>query len=137
MKVKDIMTTSVEAIRPDFTLRQAARKMGELKVGSLLITEEDKILGIITDRDVACFAVAMGHDANSTPVQKVMTKEVTTCLAEQGIDEAAKLMESKALRRLVVMNGDNSMAGFLSVDDLARHSKELAGEVLKAAIPAH
>ena len=137
MKVKDIMTSGVETIAPDSTLRQAARKMGDLKVGSLLITEDSKILGIITDRDIACFAVAMGHDANSTPVQKVMTKDVITCFADQDIGDAAHLMESRALRRLAVVNGDNTMAGFLSVDDLARHSSELAGEVLKAATPTH
>lgn len=137
MKVKDIMTTKVEIISPTTTLRSAARKMKELGVGSLLIADDNKLLGIITDRDIACFAVAMGHDANSTEVQKVMHREVATCYDDQDVSDAAHLMESNHIRRLAVLQKDNSMAGFLSVDDLARHSHELASEVLRAATPTH
>lgn len=137
MKVQDIMSTSTVTIEPRFSLRQAARKMSELGVGSLIIAEKGKLLGIITDRDIACFAVAMGRDANSTEVSTVMTKEVTTCFTDQEVDDAAHLMEQYHIRRLPVVGHDNSMAGFLSVDDLARYSHELAGEVLNAATPSH
>lgn len=137
MKVQDIMTTKVETISPGFSLRSAARRMKELNVGSLLITDEGKLLGIITDRDIACFAVAMGHDSNSTEVQKVMHREVETCYVDQDINDAARHMEELHIRRLAVLNKDGTMAGFLSVDDLARHSHELASEVLKAATAIH
>lgn len=137
MKVKEIMTTTTETIEPRFSLRQAARKMSQLGVGSLLVAEEGKILGIITDRDIACFAVALGHDSNSTEVQKVMTRDVVTCFTDQDVADAAHLMEDKHIRRLPVIEHDNTMAGFLSVDDLSRYSHELAGEVLKSATPLH
>ena len=138
MKVQEIMSRKLESTSPTSTLRQAARKMSELNVGSLLVVDDNSnLLGIITDRDISCFAIAMGHDLNWTEVQKVMTKEVITCFDDQEIGDAAHLMEDKHVRRLVVMDHDNKMTGFLSVDDLARYSHELAGEVLRAATPTH
>jgi CBS domain-containing protein len=94
-------------------------------------------MGIITDRDVSVFAIAMGHDPQSTEVQKVMTREVYTCSVDEDIAEAAKVMEQHKIRRLTVMNNDQVLAGFLSVDDIASVSGELAGAVLEAAIPIH
>ena len=137
MKVQEIMTSKVESIKPTATLRTAALIMKDLEIGSLLIAEDDQLLGIITDRDISCFAIAMGHDLNSTPVEKVMTKDVATCFDDADISDAAQLMEDKHVRRLAVLRHDNSMAGFLSVDDLARYSHKLAGEVLKAASAIH
>ncbi len=138
MKIQDLMTTQVESILPTATLRRAAQKMSQLNIGSLpIISDEGTLLGIITDRDISCFAIAMGHEPNSTEVQKVMTKEVFTCFEDQDISNAASLMEDKHIRRLAVLNHDNSVVGFLSVDDLAHCSHELAGAVLEAATPIH
>lgn len=138
MKIQDIMNTKVESILPTATLRRAAQKMDKCDIGSLpIITESGQLCGIITDRDISCFAVAMGHEPSSTEVQKVMTKEVFTCFDDQDISEAASLMEDKHVRRLTVLNHDNSVVGFLSVDDLAHGSHDLAGAVLEAATPIH
>ena len=137
MKVSELMTPRVESITPSTNLRGAARKMKEMGVGALPVVEDGKVLGIITDRDLACFAIAMGHDLNSAPVSKVMTKEVVSCKAGQDIADAAKLMQANHIRRLLVLNDDNSLAGFFSLDDLVRGSHELAGAVLEAATPVH
>lgn len=137
MKVSELMTAHVESIDPSINLRGAARRMKELGVGALPIVENGKVLGIITDRDLACFAIAVGHDLNSAPVSKVMTKQVITCKAGQDIAEAAQLMQANHIRRLLVLNDDDSLAGFFSVDDLVRGSHELAGAVLEAATPTH
>ena len=137
MKVQEIMTTKVESISPRSSLRTAARKMSQLGIGSMAIVEDDKLLGIITDRDITCYAVAMGRDPNSTEVQIVMAKQVATCRANQDIKDAAHLMKDLHIRRLAVVNDDDSVAGFLSVDDLVRGSHELAGEVLEAATANH
>ncbi len=138
MKIQDLMSTQVESILPTATLRRAAQKMSQLNIGSLpIISAEGILLGIITDRDISCFAVAMGHEPNSTEVQKVMTKEVFTCFDDQDISNAASLMENKHIRRLTVLNHDNDVVGLLSVDDLAHGSHELAGAVLEAATPIH
>ena len=138
MKIQDIMNTKVESILPTATLRRAAEKMSNLEIGSLpIISDEGALLGIITDRDITCFAVAVGHDPNSTEVQKVMTKQVFTCREDEDINDAVTLMEDKHIRRVTVMNKNNSVVGFLSIDDLAHYSHDLAGAVLDAATPIH
>ena len=137
MKVQELMTTHVESIGPGTNLRAAARKMKELGVGALAIVDGENLAGIITDRDLSCFAIAMGRDLNSDPVSKIMTKEVITCNADQEIDEAAKIMIDHHIRRLLVQDGNNKLVGFFSVDDLVRGSRELAGAVLEAATPVH
>ena len=138
MKVLEIMTTQVETISPTSSLRAAASRMAKLNVGALPVVDDTGMLmGIITDRDVSVYAIAMGHDPQSTEIQKVMTKDVATCLEGQNIDEAAKIMEINHIRRLAVIGKNKRMTGFLSVDDLAQSSSELAGAVLEAATPMH
>ena len=137
MKVQEIMTRTIASVTPRASLRTAARKMSEQGVGSLLVVEDDRLLGIITDRDIACHAVALGRDANETDVQKVMTRDVATCFDDQDVGDAALLMKDHHIRRVVVVDHDNKLAGLLSVDDLARSNHDLAGDVLEAAIPIH
>jgi CBS domain-containing protein len=137
MKVQEIMSTEVASVAPNASLRQAARKMRDSGVGSLAVVEDGKLLGIITDRDISCHAVAIGRDPNWTEVQKVMIKDVTTCFDDQEITDAAGLMSDHHIRRLAVLDHDNRLTGVLSVDDLARVSSDLAGNVLEAATPIH
>ena len=137
MKVEEIMTAKVESVLPTTSLRVVARKMSDLGVGALPVVDDGNLIGIITDRDVSVYAIAMGHDPQSTEVQKVMTREVYTCDASENIAEAAKIMEQHKIRRLTVMSGDQALAGFLSVDDIAPVAGELAGAVLEAATPIH
>lgn len=137
MKVKDIMSTRVESLAPHNTLRTAARKMNELNLGSMPVVEDGKLLGIITDRDISVYAIALGYGSESTDVQKMMTKEVSTVQSNQDLGEAAQIMEKQRIRRLAVLDNDNCLEGFLSVDDIARVSHNLAGAVLEAATPIH
>ena len=137
MKVQEIMSTKVETIKPTSSLRAAARSLSNLNVGALPVVDDGKLVGIITDRDVSVFAIAIGRDPQNTDVQKVMTKEVFTCYEDQKLSEAAEIMEQHNIRRLAVMNRNDEITGFLSVDDLAQVSHELAGGVLEAAIAIH
>lgn len=137
MKVKDIMSTKVETLLPYYSLRTAARLMKENNLGSMPVVEDGNLLGIITDRDISVFAIAMGYGSESTEVQKVMSKQVYTCQVDQDLSDAAHIMEQQHIRRLAVLDGDNSLEGFLSVDDIARVSHDLAGAVLEAATPVH
>ncbi len=137
MKIRDIMTPRIETISPEATTKEAARKMHDLHIGSLAVTEGGRLVGIITDRDICCRVVATGRDAVMTKVKDVMVKNVTTCFDDQDISDAAHLMADHHIRRLAVLKRDNSMAGFLSVDDLAHGSHELASTVLEAAMPVH
>lgn len=137
MKIVDIMTANVESITPESTAKEAARKMHDLHIGSLPVIENNQLVGIITDRDICCRVTATGRDAVITKVKEVMVKDVATCFDDQDISEAAQLMTERHVRRLPVLKRDNSVAGFLSVDDLARTSHDMASTVLEAATSIH
>jgi len=132
------MTPKVEWIAPDSTIQESARKMRELNVGSLPVWSDGELIGMVTDRDVCCRAVADGHDPATTKVRDIMSADASYCFEDQELSEVAQLMEEKQIRRLAVFNRDKSMVGFLSVDDLARSSHDLAGEVIEAvSTPVH
>lgn len=137
MKTLDLMSQKVEAIEPQKSIKQAAQLMRDLHIGSLPVVKDGQLLGIITDRDICCHAIAMGRDPVMTQVKDIMIKEVATCFDDDDITKAAHTMEDKHVRRLAVLHHDNTMAGMLSVDDLARGSHDLAGAVLEAAKPIH
>lgn len=137
MKVQDVMISRVETISPTETAKEAARKMHDLHIGSLPVVDNGQLVGIITDRDICVRVTATGRDAVMTQVKEVMGKSVETCFEDQDINDAAKLMMDHHIRRLVVLNRDNGITGFLSIDDLAKKSHELASTVLEATIPIH
>jgi len=136
MLVKKIMTCKVESIPPTASLRQAARKMRELNLGSLPVVEDGMLIGMITDRDICCRGVADSFDPASTAVSEVMSRDIWFCFGDDNVTDAVQQMEQHHIRRLAVLNHDKTMAGFLSVDDLAHYSPELAGEVLDYVRPA-
>lgn len=135
MLVKDAMSTKIETVTPKTTVHDCARKMNQTDVGALAVWDDGQLVGMVTDRDICCRAVAKGRDPATMTAREIMTKDAVFCFEDQDCAEAARLMESKGLRRVAVVNRKNAMVGLLSVDDLARHSHELAGVVLEAASP--
>jgi CBS domain-containing protein len=119
MRVQEIMTRDVECVGPDCTLQEAASRMKALDVGPLPVCEKDRLLGMITDRDIAVRAVAEGHDPRTERVRDAMTRDITCCHEDQEIQEAARLMNSKQIRRLAVLNRDQRLVGIVSLADLA------------------
>ncbi len=135
MLVKEIMSAKVEWVSPDAPIQEAARKMRDRDIGSLPVRERDdgKLVGIVTDRDIACRAVAEGRDPATTTVGEVMSAGATCCFDDQDVGEAAHLMEEKQLHRLPVFDHENHLVGMLAIGDLAlRAPHELSGEVLEA-----
>jgi len=130
MLVKEVMTPKAEWVDPKTTLLEAAKRMRDKDIGSLLVGENDKIIGMVTDRDIACGGIARNLDPANTPVREVMSKRIFWCFDDQEIEKAAHLMENRKVRRLAVMNREKRMVGFLSVDDLAHRAHALSGEVL-------
>ncbi len=135
MLVKEAMSTKIETVTPDTTVRDCARKMDETATGMLPVWEDGKIVGVVTDRDICCRVVATAKNPASLKARAVMSTEVASCLENQDCAEAARIMEAKHVRRLMVMNHQHAVVGMLSVDDLARYSHDLAGRVLEAAAP--
>jgi len=138
MKIQDIMSTNIETLGPTQSIRVAARKMSKSEIGFIPIVKENgSLLGIITDRDISCFAVAMGRDPNSTEIQKCMVTDVFTCYDDEVISIAAERMEQNNVQRLIVLNRNDVMIGVVSVDDIAFFSRDLAGTVLQNARATH
>jgi len=129
--LKEIMTSPVATVAPDTSLTDVARKMLALDIGLLPVSNGREIVGIISDRDITIRAVAKGMDPGRTAVQEVMTKEVITCPVESDVKSACSLMEEKQVRRLLLMDGDDSPVGIISLGDIALHlRREQAGGVL-------
>src|SRR5690348_6539573 len=133
MLIRDIMTRDVEVARPQDSLKQAAQRMRELDIGLLPVCDGDRLLGMLTDRDITIVATAEGTDPTDTVVGDVMTPDVVYAFEDQPVEEAAKLMEEKKVRRLVILSRQKRLAGVLSLGDLAEkaHDQRLSGEVLE------
>jgi CBS domain-containing protein len=137
MQTQDIMTFPVETITSKESIKDAAVKMRNMHVGTLLVVDEGKLVGVITDRDICCKVIATNRDAVMTEINEIMTKDTFAGFDDEDINDAAKMMKDHHIRRLPIIHHDKSLAGLLSIDDLARTSHELAGSVLEAALPSH
>ena len=135
MLVREVMSAHLETIAPTATAKECAARMEQLGVGALPVWEDGQPVGIITDRDVCCRVVSAGKDPARTPARAIMTRVVSCCFDDQDCTDAARLMKEKGVRRLTVLNRERAMVGVLSVDDLARCSHDLAGDVLEAVAP--
>jgi len=133
MQLRDVMTRGVEVIHPDATLEEAAEKMKSLDVGPLPVCDGERLVGMVTDRDITVRATAEGRDPKSTRIRDVMTPDILYCFEDQSVEEAARLMEEKQIRRLVVLNREKRLVGIVSLGDVAVRGadQELSGEVLE------
>jgi CBS domain-containing protein len=124
MQLRDIMTHDVHCVPPETSLRHAAQKMKSWDVGALPICQNDKLVGVITDRDIAIRAVAEGQDPDSARVSDAMTPGLIYCYEDEDITEAAKLMEKKQIRRLPILNRNKRLVGIVSLGDLATRMRD-------------
>jgi len=133
MRVSEVMTQGVECIGPDATLQEAAAKMKSLDVGPLPVCDNDRLVGMVTDRDITVRATAEGDAPTDVRVRDVMTPEVIYCFEDELVEDAARLMAAKQVRRLVVLNRDKRMVGIVSLGDLAVKTgdEQLAGNALE------
>jgi CBS domain-containing protein len=131
MLVKEAMTSGAETIGPDETLQAAARRMKTAGVGALVVCDDDRVVGIVTDRDLVVRAVANGVAPAGADVRSAMTPQVLECCEDDEIEAAAARMARGAVRRLVVLDESRKLVGMLSVDDVALQSPELAGEIVE------
>ena len=130
MKVSDAMTRHVRVASPGDTIRDAARIMADLDTGVLPVGENDRLVGMITDRDIAVRAVAEGRGPD-TPAREVMTPDVRYCFEDDDVDDVIRTMADNQVRRLPVMNRDKRLVGIISLGDLAiSQGGQEAGEAL-------
>lgn len=132
MKISEAMTPHAECISPDTDLVEAARRMRDLDVGALPVCENDRLAGIVTDRDLTIRGTAEGVDPASATVRSVMSPGIVYVFDDQDVEEAARLMETKQIRRLAVLDRNKRLVGIVSLGDLAVEAgTELSGEALR------
>ena len=134
MKLKEIMSSDVEIIHPSDTLQTTAQKMRDRDIGFLPVCDDDRLIGVLTDRDVIVRAIAEGVDPKVMIGRDLVTSPAIYCFDDQSVDEAAKLMHDNQIRRLVVLHRDDKrMVGVVSLGDLAVNvDDKLSGEVLQS-----
>jgi CBS domain-containing protein len=134
MLVRHAMTLHAEWISPDVPLSQVAQLMRDKGIGCLPVGENDRLIGMITDRDITCRGVAAGADPSTTKAREIMSKGITWCFDDQDIDEAAQLMGQKQIHHLPVLSRQKRMVGVLSLGDIAlKASQKMFGEICKLA----
>ena len=131
MLVKDAMTRRPETIGPGEPLTAAARAMRAAGVGALPVCEGERLVGMITARDIVVRSVAAGEDPRTALVRGAMTPQVLSCVEDEELERAATLMDEHAVRRMPVVDAFGALVGIVSVDDLALFSRALAGEVIE------
>jgi CBS domain-containing protein len=128
-----VMTEGAVCMSPDTTVREAAQHMKFLDVGSFPVCHNNRLVGMLTDRDIAVRSVCEGHDPASDRVRDIMTPKVFYCFEDQDVDEAAHIMSDKQVRRLPVLDRHKRLAGMLSIGDLAVETgkERMVGEALE------
>lgn len=131
--VEDVMTRDVETVRPDTSLKDAAELMRTLNVGPLPVVDGEKLVGIITDRDIVVRAVAMGLDPNSSRVSDAMTSDVECVFQDEDIEVAMRKMREEQIRRILVVERNNQkLVGIVALGDIAQSIDEkAAGKTLE------
>jgi len=120
MKVSDAMSHDVQMASPKQSIQDAAKMMAKIDAGVLPVAENDRLVGVLTDRDIAIRAVAEGKSP-ATKVRDVMTDEVLYCFDDQDLEEVAQNMAEMKVRRMPVVNRDKHLVGIISLGDLARN----------------
>jgi CBS domain-containing protein len=124
------MTTDIKIMNPSETVQMAAKAMADLDVGLLPVSSDDRLVGVISDRDIAVRAVAQGKGPD-TPIEEAMTPGVHYCFVDEELDDVCQNMGDLQIRRLPVLSRDKRLVGIVSLGDVARDGWNAAGEALE------
>jgi CBS domain-containing protein len=131
MKVSEAMTHEVEIIDPNAAIGDAARRMRDDNVGALPVGENDRLIGILTDRDIVVRGVAENRLGGNTAVRDFMSEHVYYCFDDDDLEQAARIMAEHQVRRLPVLNRNKRLVGIVALADLALTPTEASHEALK------
>ncbi|HLT03523.1 MAG TPA: CBS domain-containing protein [Pseudomonas sp.] len=137
MKISEIMTRDVQIIEPEQSIQDAASLMQRIDTGALLVHEGDRLVGMVTDRDIVLRAVAKGHGPD-TPVREVMSDNIRYCFEDEDVQHVAQNMADIQLRRLPVLSRDKRLVGVVSLGNIASiQSSRASDTVLRGVAQAH
>ncbi len=138
MIVKEAMHSGVSWVEPDTRLSEIAKIMKDEDVGAVPVGENDRLIGMVTDRDITCRGLTGKDDPRSLTARDVMSKGITYCIENEQVEDALRIMEQHKIRRLPVLNDEKRMVGMLSLGDIAQSvPQSLCGEVLRAVSAHH
>jgi CBS domain-containing protein len=130
--IRELMTSNPRTVSPDQTVVDAAKVMREVDTGIVPIVEGDRLVGVVTDRDITIEVVAQGKDPQSTKVTDAASRDLVTIDPQQDLDEALRLMAKHQVRRLPVVEEDGKLVGIVAQADVARHGDDArTGEVVE------
>ena len=129
MRVSECMSRGVEIASPEDSIQHVARKLREIDAGVMPVGENDRLVGMITDRDIAIRAVAEGLGPE-TPVRAIMTRELRYCFEDEAIDDVSEQMGEYKVRRLPVLNREKRLVGIISLGDLSQSDGATSGKAL-------
>ncbi|MBA1149394.1 CBS domain-containing protein [Ectothiorhodospiraceae bacterium WFHF3C12] len=138
MKVSEAMHRGVEWCGPDTTIPEIAKLFREKDIGAIPIGENDKLIGMVTDRDIVCRGIAEGKDVTALVARDVMSDHIIYCRDEDEVADAVRHMEHMQVRRVPVINASNRMVGILTLGDVSHAvPHELCGEFTEAVSAHH
>jgi len=138
MKVKDAMHRGVTWVAPNTRIGELAKMMRDEGIGSIPVGENDRLVGMVTDRDIAIKGFADGKDPAAMTARDVMSGPILYCRSEEDIDDAVRIMEDHQIRRLPVIDENKRMVGMLSLGDIASSTdREFSGEVVQMVAEHH
>lgn len=138
MKVSEAMHSPAEWVSADTPVCEIAARMARDDIGAVPIGQDDRLIGIITDRDLALRVVAEKRDPSKTLAEEVMTRGIVYCRTEETVEDAVHLMDQKTIRRLPVLDDQKRLVGMLSLGDVAHKSGlQLTGELTRAVADHH
>src|SRR5581483_11479218 len=132
MQVSDVMSRDVVVVSPDDSLRQAAYRMDEFNVGALPVCDGERLVGIVSDRDMVVRCTPAGASPDRTPVADAMTDEVCWCFEDDPVEEVEEAMARMQIRRMPVVDGHKRLVGMVSLGDLATDRAAGSGDTLRA-----
>ena len=138
MKISEAMHRQADWVSADTPISEVAKMMAKDDVGAIPVGKADKLIGMITDRDIALRVVAEGRDPKKTAAEDVMTKGIVYCRTTETVEDAIHLMDQKKIRRLPVIDNNKRLVGMLSLGDVSHAvSRELSGELFHAVADHH
>lgn len=137
MQVKHAMHEGCIWVAPDVTLSEIAEIMRDEDIGAVAVGENDRLIGILTDRDIVCRGVAEGWDVSSMTAREVMTDGLQWCWETDDMKDVLQRMESEQLRRMPVMNSDKRLVGILSMGDISHSMAHKQSGEFAASVSAH
>ena len=138
MKVGDVMHSPAQWVSGDTPVSEVAARMARDDIGALPVGRDDRLIGMITDRDLALRVVALKRDPATTRADEVMTPDVIWCSTAEDVEDAVHLMDQRKIRRLPVLNDKHRLVGMLTLGDVAHGGAlQLAGELTRAVADHH